>query len=589
MTGPLLSVDDLRVEYRSGRTRIRAVRGVSFEIRPAERVALVGESGSGKSTIAAAVVRLLAPAATVTGGGIRFDGADLLSAPPRRVRAVLGRRIGYVPQDPTVSLNPVTRVGEQIAEVLTIHGLANRKTARIDAVAALEKAGIDHPAERARQFPHELSGGQRQRVLIAIALAARPALLVADEPTSALDVTVQRRILDHVDDLTADAGASVLLITHDLGVAADRTDRILVMSHGRIVEAGTPEQILGAPQDPYTRSLIAAAPSLNTVGTTFLDRARLAAPAHTPADPPDAPDAGSAPIVEAVGLVKDYHSGGRSSRAVDDVSLSIRRGRTLALVGESGSGKTTTARLVLRLAEPTAGEIRFDGQDITALRAGALRRLRRRIQVVYQNPYDSLNPRMSVGRLIEEPARSLGIGSRAQRSARAAELVDLVGLASSVLSRRPAELSGGQRQRVAIARALIVRPDLVVLDEPVSALDVRVQAQVLELLARLQAELGVAYLFISHDLAVVRQISHEVIVLRGGVVVEQGPTEDVLTDPRHEYTRELLAAIPGHAQRPPHGESDAGTAPSTARAPSTALASSTAPARSGAHTTGDIR
>jgi peptide/nickel transport system ATP-binding protein len=525
----LLEVADLRVRYRSGRRDVEAVRGIGFSVAPGERVAVVGESGSGKSTTAAAVVRLLAANATIT-GTIRFAGEDVGALGAQSFRALLGRRIGYVPQDPTVSLNPVKTIGQQVAEVLTIHRVADRRSALEQAVQALERAGIDRPAERARQYPHQLSGGQRQRVLIAIALAARPELVIADEPTSALDVTVQRRILDQLDELTAEAGASTLLITHDLGIAADRADRILVLSGGELVEAGTPDQVLGSPQHSYTRALLAAAPSLNTAGGTFLTRARAGRVQK-------APEA----LLVASGLVKDFGA----NRAVDDVSLTIHRGRTLALVGESGSGKTTTSRLVLRLDEPTAGRIEFDGDDVTAARGAALRRLRRRIQVVHQNPYASLNPRLRVADLVAEPLHSQGIGSRRERSARARLLLDQVGLPSDAVDRRPSELSGGQRQRVAIARALAVQPDLVVLDEPVSALDVRVQAQVLDLLARLQAELGVAYLFISHDLAVVRQVSDDVAVLRDGRVVETGPVDDVFDAPSHPYTRDLLEAIPG--------------------------------------------
>jgi len=542
----LLRVDDLRIGYRTRGGLVEAVRGIGFSVAAGERVAVVGESGSGKSTTAAAIVRLLAPNAAV-GGTIRFDGEDLSGLRGAAFRSLLGRRIGYVPQDPTVSLNPVKTIGQQVAEVLTIHKLAERRTALLDAVEALERAGIDRPELRARQYPHQLSGGQRQRVLIAIALAARPALVIADEPTSALDVTVQRRILDQLDALTEEVGASTLLITHDLGIAAERADRILVLSEGALVEEGTPDAVLGDPQHPYTRSLIAAAPSLNTTGGTFLTRARERL-AVAPTDTAPAPEA----LLRADGLFKEF--GG--VRAVDDVSVAIERGRTLALVGESGSGKTTTSRLILRLEQPTAGRIVFDGEDVTALAGGRLRQLRRRIQVVYQNPYASLNPRLSIGDVIAEPLRSLRVGDRRSSAERARVLLDEVGLPAGAFDRRPAELSGGQRQRVAIARALALRPELIVLDEAVSALDVRVQAQILQLLAELQAEHGVAYLFISHDLAVVRQISDEVAVLRAGRVVEAGPVATVFGDPQHLYTRDLLEAIPGrdsHSRLPdPH-------------------------------------
>jgi len=540
MSERLLTVTDLAVAYRARRGTVRAVRDVSLHVDAGETVAVVGESGSGKSTTAAAVVRLLAPAAVIDHGSIDLLGHDMARASQRELRTVRGLLVGLVPQDPTVSLNPVTRVGEQVAEVLRIHGLADRKNAAIEAVEALRRAGLSDPEVRARQYPHELSGGMRQRVLIAIALAAQPRLLVADEPTSALDVTMQRQILDHLEQLTTGTGTGILLITHDLGVAADRADRIVVMSQGRVVEQGTPDQVLGSPSDPYTRALLAAAPSLRGARA-------IAAPAP----------ASAVPALEVRHLTKEFalprSAGGGTLRAVDDVSFVLPRGRTLALVGESGSGKSTTARLALRLAEPTSGSVLVDGADVTHTRGAALRLLRRRMQVVYQNPYASLDPRFSVQRIITEPLQAFGVGSRAERATRAAELLDVVALPRTVLHRRPAELSGGQRQRVAIARALALHPELVVLDEPVSALDVSVQAQILDLLADLQSELGLSYLFISHDLAVVRQGAHEVAVLQRGRVVEQGEVETVFAHPTDRYTAELLSAIPGARVRAGEG------------------------------------
>ncbi|WP_329237495.1 ABC transporter ATP-binding protein [Actinoallomurus sp. NBC_01490] len=532
---PLLEVRDLTVSYRTRTGRLTAVRDVALDVRPGEIVALVGESGSGKSTTAHAVPRLLAGNAVIDAGQILLAGQELRGLPERGLRAVRGAQIGLIPQDPTVSLNPVKRVGEQVAEVLRLHGLATRRTAPLDAVDVLERAGLTEPQVRARQYPHELSGGMRQRALIAIAIAASPRLIVADEPTSALDVTVQRRILDHLQHLTGELGSAVLLITHDLGVAADRAQRIVVMSQGRVVEAGPTRQILDDPQDAYTRRLLRSAPSLT-----------VTRPPRVPAAP--APD--QTPLVAVEHLVKEFplphtRDTARTVRVVDDVSLTLHRGRTLALVGESGSGKSTTARLMLRLVEPSSGRIVFDGEDVTAARGAALRRLRRRAQLVYQNPYASLDPRFTIGEVITEPLRAFRVGDRASRTARARALLDRVALPASALGRRPAELSGGQRQRVAIARALALEPDLVVCDEPVSALDVSVQAQVLELLAELQADIGVAYLFISHDLAVVRQIAHRVAVLKDGRVVETGTTEEIFGDPAHPHTRELLAAIPG--------------------------------------------
>ncbi|ODU01260.1 MAG: ABC transporter ATP-binding protein [Pseudonocardia sp. SCN 72-86] len=537
MTGPLLQVSDLEVAYRTGGMDVPALRGVSLDVAPGEVVAVVGESGSGKSTLAHAIVGLLAPNASVGAGSVTLGGDELLGRSERAMRPIRGARIGLVPQDPTVSLNPVQRIGRQVAEALRVHGLATRRGAPLAAIDLLERAGLPEPHVRARQYPHELSGGMRQRVLIAIAIAAGPALLIADEPTSALDATVQKRILDHLEELTRDAGTAVLLVTHDLGVAADRADRIAVMSGGRLVEHGPTERILTAPTDPYTRTLLASAPGL----------ARVVVP--TPRAPVEAP-----PLVSVRGLVKDFplpRSAGRGAtlRAVDDVSFDIGRGETLALVGESGSGKSTTARLVLRLADPTAGTVTFDGADITGLRGEAWRALRRRAQLVYQNPYASLDPRFSIAEVITEPLRAFRICSNTEQRARAADLVDRVALPASVLDRTPAELSGGQRQRVAIARALALEPDLVVCDEPVSALDVSVQAQVLDLLAELQAEQGLAYLFISHDLAVVRRIAHRVGVMRDGRLLELTPTEELFASPREEYTRELLAAVAGTRNR----------------------------------------
>ncbi|XVQ15767.1 dipeptide ABC transporter ATP-binding protein [Spirillospora sp. CA-255316] len=545
--GALLEVAGLSVSYRTRTGVVSAVRDVALEVRPGEIVALVGESGSGKSTTAHAITRLLAGNAAIDAGRILFGDRDLTTLSERELRTVRGARIGLIPQDPAVSLNPVKRVGEQVAEVLRLHGLATRRSAPLEAVEVLRRAGLPDPRVRARQYPHELSGGMRQRALIAIAIAAGPELIVADEPTSALDVTVQRRILDHLQDLTGELGSAVLLVTHDLGVAADRADRIAVMSRGRVVEEGPAGRILGDPRDPYTRRLLRNAPSLAVAEPTPRPEGHAAA-ASAPAASEEAP------LVVTEHLVKEFplpHGRGtaRTVRAVDDVGLTIHRGRTLALVGESGSGKSTTARLVLRLVEPSSGRIVFDGDDVTAVRGNGLRRLRRRAQLIYQNPYASLDPRFSIGEVITEPLRAFRVGDRAARSARARELLDRVALPASTLDRRPAELSGGQRQRVAIARALALGPDLVVCDEPVSALDVSVQAQVLELLAELQDRTGVAYLFISHDLAVVRQIADRVAVMKDGRIVETGATGEIFAAPDHPYTRELLAAIPGARAR----------------------------------------
>ncbi|QUC59110.1 ABC transporter ATP-binding protein [Streptomyces sp. A2-16] len=535
VTTPLLEIRGLSVSYRTRAGTVPAVRGVDLDVWPGQVTAVVGESGSGKSTTAHAITRLLSGNGAIDAGTIRFGRHDLATLSEAELRTVRGARIGLVPQDPTVSLNPVKRIGDQVSEVLRIHGLATRRSAAAEAIAVLDRAGLPDAATRAQQYPHELSGGMRQRALIAIAIAAKPELIIADEPTSALDVTVQRVILDHLQRLTEESGTAVLLVTHDLGVAADRAQRLVVMSQGRVVEAGPTHDILANPRDEYTRHLLASAPSLTTA------RPRTGIPV---------PKTDSAPLLEVRNLVKEFRlprtgDGPRTLRAVDDVSFALQRGQTLALVGESGSGKSTTARVVLRLTDTTAGKVLFDGTDVTSARGAQARQLRRRAQLIYQNPYASLDPRFSIAEVITEPLRAFKVGDRASRLARARELLDRVALPTTTLERRPAELSGGQRQRVAIARALALSPDLVVCDEPVSALDVSVQAQVLELLAELQADTGVAYLFISHDLAVVRQIAHQVAVMRAGRIVEAGPPEELFTRPRHEYTSELLAAIPG--------------------------------------------
>ncbi|WP_329204450.1 ABC transporter ATP-binding protein [Streptomyces sp. NBC_00683] len=550
---PLLDVRDLVVRYRLRRSVVEAVRSVSFTVAPGETVAVVGESGSGKSTTAHAVLGLLPPAAELSSGSIGFGGQDLTRLGERHLRGLRGREIALIPQDPGTALNPVHRIGRQVAEALITHGITDRRGARAAVLDLLADAGVPDPRRRAGQFPHELSGGLRQRVLIAIAVAARPRLIVADEPTSALDVIVQRQILDHIQSLTRAAGTSVLLITHDLGVAAERSDRVLVMAQGEVVEDGLPESIVSAPTHPYTKALVAAAP-----GRGPRPPARPAATVREPGGPaPEASDAFAAPTgpvqISAEHLVKEYRlpraAGERTVlRAVDDVSLTVPRGETLALVGESGSGKSTVARLLLRLTTPTSGRVYVDGEDVTAHRGRELRALRRRMQIVHQNPYAALNPRLTVGQIVADPLTSFGLGTRRQRTQRAAELIDLVALPATALERRPSELSGGQRQRVAIARALALNPGLLVCDEPVSALDVSVQAQILDLLAELQARLGLSCLFISHDLAVVRQIAHRVGVMRAGRLVEEGPAEQVLTRPGHPYTEALLAAIPGREQ-----------------------------------------
>ena len=535
---PLLSVRGLNVAY--GDTPV--VRDVDLDVARGERVAIVGQSGSGKSTVVAALLRLLPGAGRITGGAIELDGEDLAAASEARMRAVRGGRIALVPQDPGTNLNPAMRLGDQVADALRADGLRGPAVRR-RVLELLAEAGVPEPERRARQFPHEFSGGMRQRVLIAVALAREPELLLADEPTSALDVTVQRRILDHLGALAEAHGTAMILVTHDLGLAADRADRVVVMLDGRIVEQGTPEQVLRSPQHEYTRRLVAAAPA--AVVTSAEAREAGASDEVAPQSDRDA----TGDVVTVRDLVKEYKVRGRGGllRAVDHVSFGVPRGGTTALVGESGSGKTTVSRILLGLETPTSGEALVDGRSISGAARAERRALRRRVQPVFQDPYASLDPTHTVERVINEPLRIFGIGDRGSRRARVAELLDQVALPRDVAQRRPGELSGGQRQRVAIARALAPEPELLVLDEAVSALDVLVQEQILDLLADLQERLGVSYLFISHDLAVVRGIADNVVVLRQGRVEEQGSVDDVFHAPRADYTRDLLGAIPGAA------------------------------------------
>ncbi|WP_244296006.1 dipeptide ABC transporter ATP-binding protein [Pseudoclavibacter terrae] len=549
----LLSVRDLCISYGIGGRAVDAVRNVSFELYAGEVLAVVGESGSGKSTVAHALINLLAPNATVTSGEIKFDGEPIQGFSDAQWRGIRGRRIGLVPQDPALSLNPTTKVGAQVAEPLLIHGLASRKDAHAEAVRLLDMAGLTEPAARAQQYPHEFSGGMKQRALIATALAGQPEMVIADEPTSALDVTVQKQILDHIDGLVKELGTAVLMITHDLGVAADRADRIIVMRKGEIVETGTADDVMLRPQHDYTKKLLRAAPSLHSheARTVLVTDKATGKASSRAADARDgAPDITS-PLLRVENLTKEFalpggRGGKRTLTAVDDMSFDLHRGETLAVVGESGSGKSTTARLVLRLEKPTSGRIVFDDQDITDLEGERLRALRRRFQMVYQSPYASLNPRFSIQQLIAEPLVSFKLGDSKSRAERVRELLDQVQLPQLFLNRGPDELSGGQRQRVAIARALALEPEFIVLDEAVSALDVSVQAQILDLLTELQQENDLTYLFITHDLAVVAQISDRVAVMKNGVLVELGRTGDILMKPQEPYTRKLIDAIPGH-------------------------------------------
>ena len=572
---PLLEITDLEVAFRSSTGLVPAVRKANLTLYPGQSVAIVGESGSGKSTLAHAVIGLLPGTGRVTGGTIRFQGRDITHLGTQELTALRGSSIGLVPQDPMSNLNPVWSIGFQVKEALRANGLAGVADDRLAHLMAeyadhaekaapsagghidvdeqvallLEQAGLPEASRRAKQYPHEFSGGMRQRALIAIGLAARPDLLIADEPTSALDVTVQRRILDHLQTLVRELGTAMLFITHDLGLAAERAEHIVVMHRGRVVESGPSLEVLQDPRHPYTQRLVKAAPSLasrriesaHARGIQVTDDELLGASLGSSA---------TEEILRVEHLTKVFEVRGakgkdKALKAVDDVSFCIRKGTTTALVGESGSGKSTVANIILNLIDPTSGKVFHDGVDLSTLGPRELFALRRIMQPVFQNPYGSLDPMYSIFRVIEEPLRVHGIGTAKEREARVAELLDMVSLPRSVVRRYPHELSGGQRQRVAIARALALKPEIVVLDEAVSALDVLVQAQILRLLSELQAELELTYLFITHDLAVVRQIADDVVVMEHGRIVEAGAADELFANPRRDYTRELIQAVPG--------------------------------------------
>jgi len=557
---PLLEVRDLDVAFYADKRAIPAVRGANLTVYPGQTVAIVGESGSGKSTTAHAIIGLLPGTGRITGGEIIFDGLDIAQSSKKGFESLRGDQIGLVPQDPMSNLNPLWRVGTQIKEALVANDIAKGKDADRRVHGLLAEAGLNDVERRARQYPHEFSGGMRQRALIAMGLAARPKLLIADEPTSALDVTVQKQILDHLDGLTDELGTAVLLITHDLGLAAERADHIVVMYKGHVVESGPALEILKNPEHPYTRRLVSSAPSIASQRLSSM-RAReevreqaVQTAGEIAAEVATAKEAvgkGEDDIIVVENLTKVFMLPGdrpwrkTELRAVDDVSFRLRRGTTTAIVGESGSGKSTVARMVLGLLDVTEGTVRFDGYDTSQLKGKKLMALRRQMQPVFQNPYASLDPMYSIFKSIEEPLATHGIGSSKDREAKVRDLLDKVSLPASVMRRYPNELSGGQRQRVAIARALALEPEVVVLDEAVSALDVLVQAQILELLNDLQAEMGLSYLFITHDLAVVRQIADDVLVMQDGKLVEAASVAEVFDNPREQYTRKLLDAIPG--------------------------------------------
>ncbi|WP_147197669.1 ABC transporter ATP-binding protein [Pantoea sp. CCBC3-3-1] len=527
MNTAVLQLQNVNIRYHSDSGQKRVVHNVSFAVNRGEFVALVGESGSGKTTVAQAIIGLLAPNGERESGQIILNGSDISDWSQKRLNALRGARISLIPQDPGSSLNPVMTIGDQVAEILHLHLRLSRQQQRQKVIELLTRVGLSYPELRADQYPHQLSGGMKQRVLIAIAIALRPALIIADEPTSALDVTVQKRVLDLIAGLSREYGTAVLFVTHDLAVAAARADRIVVFRAGKIVEQGPTSRVLNSPEDAWTRQLFADAPA-------------FAAPKLASIAPGLA-----LPAIEIGGISKGF-SAGRAGRfqALDNVSFSVASGSTHALVGESGSGKTTLARILSGFTQAESGTITLDGIPLAGLRPEALRQLRQKIQLVWQNPFASLDPLQTLYRIIEEPLLNFLSLSKDQRRERVEEIAHRVALPVELLSRKPRELSGGQRQRVAIARALVLRPKILVLDEATSALDVTVQAQIISLLRQLQQEMGLTYLFISHDLATVRQLAHSVSVLRAGKLVDHGPTENVFNRPTSDYTRTLLAAIP---------------------------------------------
>lgn len=523
----LLSVEQLSLSYRTGAAWKEVVHQVSFQLNKGEMVALVGESGSGKTTTAQAIIGLLAENGRRNAGRILLNGEEISQWSSRRLDSIRGARISLVPQDPGNSLNQVKTIGDQVEEILRLHRVTDRAGRKQQVIELLTRVGLSHPEQRVSQYPHQLSGGMKQRVLIAIALALKPDIIIADEPTSALDVTVQKRILDLLDHLRHESGTAVLFVTHDLALAAERADRIMVFRNGEIQEQGPTSQVIGAPKQAYTRQLLADA----------LPRPRQLGPST--------PRSFTAPAIQASQISKSFALGKTQRlQALNEVSFNVARGTTHAIVGESGSGKTTLARILLGFESADRGTVTLDGIVVNGLQGESLRQLRRRIQFVYQNPFASLDPRQTLFRIIEEPLLNFDKLSRDERRQRVEAVTLKVALPLDILSRSARELSGGQRQRVALARALILQPSILVLDEATSALDVTVQAQILALLQQLQAEQGLTYLFITHDLATVQQIADTLTVLKAGDVVESGDVVTIFDTPHHPYTRELLAAIP---------------------------------------------
>ena len=552
----LIEVKNLSIEFQTEDKVISAVSDLSFQIPKGKTLGLVGESGSGKSVTALSLIRLIPePPGKITQGQILFNETDLLKLPEKEMRKVRGNKISMVFQEPMTSLNPVFTIGNQIAEALILHRQLSKADALRVSIDLLHSVGIKEPAKRIHAYPHEFSGGQRQRVMIAMAIACEPDLLIADEPTTALDVTIQKQILCLLKDLQSKFNMSILFITHDLGVVAEMADDVLVMEKSKAVEFKPTKQIFTNPEHPYTKGLLACRPSLSTdtkrlpMISDFTDSSQVT----VNLEKSTTKDFSKVPTLIDIQSVKKYFPLSKTLfgkvkswvKAVDDVSFQVPKGSTLGLVGESGCGKTTLGRTILRLIEPTSGAVYYDQKNIFDLSPKELRSLRKKIQIIFQDPYASLNPRMTIGSAIMEPMEIHHLGkNKTDRLDRVAHLLKTVGLTSAMMNRYPHEFSGGQRQRICIARALAVEPDFIVCDESVSALDVSIQAQILNLLLDLQDHLGLTYIFISHDLAVVKFMSDRVVVMHKGQVVEQNTSNQIYSNPQHEYTKTLLNSIP---------------------------------------------
>jgi peptide/nickel transport system ATP-binding protein len=556
MTSPILTVSNLTTSFRVEGQWKSVVRNISFDIKPKETLAVVGESGSGKSVTALSIMRLTPPQSSKIEGSIKLNGKELLTLPDADMRHIRGNEIAMIFQEPMTSLNPVLTIGFQIAEALILHRGLSRSEAEAETIRLLEKVRIPAAKSRFHEYPHRFSGGMRQRVMIAMALACKPKLLIADEPTTALDVTIQAQTLELIKTLQEEEGMSVLFITHDMGVVAEIADRTVVMYNGDEVETGATEDIFRSPKKPYTKALISAVPRLGSMigkerPMRFPVVDRNTGESDVPVEVPDTVKAAERPVLEVAGLTTRFEiRGGLLSsvkgrvHAVENVSFSLMAGETLALVGESGCGKSTTGRSVMRLIEPLAGSVLLDGVDVLKLSQHDLREQRKRMQMIFQDPFASLNPRMNVGTAVAEPLLINNLASRSEARDKVADLLKRVGLLPEMANRFPHEFSGGQRQRICIARALAVEPRLIVADEAVSALDVSVKAQVVNLMLDLQARMGLDYLFISHDMAVVERVSHRVAVMYLGEIVEIGPRESIFQNPQHPYTKRLLAAVP---------------------------------------------